>query len=193
MARPLTVLVLTPSLGGDFFGELLVGLAREIVGADGRLVVVETRLAAAPRDEAGESGDFDARVAWSEADGVVSITTAVGPAYLQRIRDAGKPVVLLSSTPMEDFEAPIAQPDNYGGTVTAVEHLIRHGHSRIGFVGNLSQQDIRDRYDAYRQALEAHGLTLQTPHSCLRRPRTPRLGARSPLKAFSTPRTGPPP
>ncbi len=159
MARPLTVLVLTPSLGGDFFGELLVGLAREVVGADGRLVVVETRLAASPRDEAGASGDFAAHVAWSHVDGVVSVTTAVGSPYLQRLRDAEKRVVLLSSAPMADFPAPVAQPDNHEGTIAAVKHLIGHGHTRIGFVGNLAQQDIRDRFDAYQQALESHGLT----------------------------------
>ena len=159
MPHPLTALVLTPSIGGDYFGELLAGLAREVVGAGGRLVVVETLLAAASRDEAGEAGDFATRVAWSQVDGVVSITTAVGAAYLQRLRQAGKSVVLLSSTQMEDFEAPVALPDNRGGTFTAVEHLIGHGHTRIGFVGNLAQQDIRDRFSGYREALETHGLT----------------------------------
>ncbi len=159
MARPLTVLVLTPSLGGDYFGEVLAGLACEVVGAGGRLVVVETLPATAARDGAGEPGDFAARVAWSQVDGVVSITAAVGAAYLQGLRDSGKPVVLLSSPQMTDFHAPVAQPDNFAGTITAVEHLIGHGHTRIGFVGNLAQRDIRDRFAAYQQALEAHGLT----------------------------------
>ncbi len=159
MAPPLTTLVFTPSLGGDYFGEVLAGLAREIVGADGRLVVVETLPATAPRDEPGEPGDFAARVAWSQVDGVVSITTAVGPAYLQQLREAGKPVVLLSSPPMGDVQAPVAQPDNHRGTIAAVEHLIGHGHTRIGFVGNLTQSDIRDRFAAYKMALDAHGLT----------------------------------
>ncbi len=161
MAPPLTIVVLTPSLGGDYFGEILAGLSREVVGAGGRLVVVQTLPATAPRDEAGEPGDFSARAAWSQADGVVSITAAVGAAYLQRLREAGKPVVLLSSPPMADFRAPVAQPDNYAGTIAAVEHLIAHGHTRIGFVGNLAQQDIRDRFAAYRIALEAHGLVVE--------------------------------
>jgi diguanylate cyclase (GGDEF)-like protein len=154
----MTVLVLTPSMGGHYFGELLAGLTREVAGAGGRLVVVETLSAAAPRDQPGEHGDFAIPVAWSLADGVVSITTAVGAAYLQRLRDAGKSVVL-SSTQMADFDAPVALPDNHGGTITAVEHLIGHGHTRIGFVGNLAQQDVRDRFAAYLQALESHGLT----------------------------------
>ena len=158
MAHPMTVLVLTPSMGGHYFGELLAGLTREVAGAGGRLVVVETLPAAAPRDEPGEPGDFATPVAWSQVDGVISITTAVGAAYLQRLRDAGKSVVL-SSTQMADFHAPVALPDNYGGTFAAVEHLIGHGHTRIGFVGNLAQQDVCDRFAAYQQALEIHSLT----------------------------------
>ena len=160
MSRPLSILVLTPSLGGNFFGDLFAGIAREVVGAGGRLVVVETLQAASPRDEAGEEGDFATRVAWSQVDAVVSITTAVRAAYLHRLRAAGKPVVLVSSTQMADFHAPVARPDNRHGTIAAVEHLIDHGHSRIGFVGNLAQQDIRDRHAAYQHVLETHGLKV---------------------------------
>ncbi len=159
MSHPLTTLVLTPWLGGDYFGQILGGLARELVAADRRLVIVETLQEAAPRDEAGERRDFTAQVAWSQADGVVSITTAVGPAYLKHLREAGKPVVLVSSPEMKDIDAQIVRPDNLQGTIIAVEHLVGHGHTRIGFVGNLAQRDIRERFDAYQQALETHGLT----------------------------------
>ncbi|MDN4479799.1 EAL domain-containing protein [Demequina muriae] len=158
MTRPLTALVLTPSLGGDFFGSLIPGLAREIVAADGRLIVVETRQEHSPRDEAGEPGDFSIPVAWAEVDGLISITTAAGADHLARAHAAGKPVVLLSSTQMGDLEAPVVRPDNRHGIIAAVEHLVEHGHTRIGFVGNLAQRDIRDRFDAYREALGAQGL-----------------------------------
>ena len=158
MTDPMTVLALTPSMSGRYFRELLAGLTREIVGAGGHLVIVETLEAGANRDEVGVPGDFATPVAWSEVDGVVSIMTAVGAAYLCQLRDGGKSVVL-SSAQMADFNAPVALPDNHGGTFTAVEHLIGHGHTRIGFVGNLAQQDVRDRHAAYLQALETHSLT----------------------------------
>ncbi|WP_291379242.1 EAL domain-containing protein [Demequina sp.] len=158
MTHSLTALVLTPSLGGDFFGDVLAGLAREIVAAGGRLVVVETLRESAPRDEAGEPGSFATPVAWSQVDGVISLTTAAGAPYLHRLRAAGKPVVLLSSTQTGDFQAPVTRPDNHRGTVAAVDHLIEHGHKHIGFVGNLAQRDIRQRFDAYQETLESHGL-----------------------------------
>lgn len=159
VARPLTVLALTPSIGGHFFGDVIAGLAREVAGSDGRLVIVETLRAFAPREEAGEQGDFSTPVGWAIADGAVSLTTAVGADYLEALRAAGKPVVLLSSTQIEDVDAPSVRPGNHLGTAAAVEHLVWHGHSRIGFVGNLAQRDIRERYDAYVGVLTSHGLT----------------------------------
>jgi diguanylate cyclase (GGDEF)-like protein len=164
MSRPLTALVLTPSLGWDFFADVLAGVTREIVGAGGRLLVVETLQESAVRDEAGEQGDFATAVGWAQVDGVISLTTAVDEDYLKQLDDAGKPVVLLSSTRMEDFEAPSARPDNYLGAVAATEHLIAHGHTRIGFVGNLVQRDIRDRFEAYQKTLEAHGIPVDPKH-----------------------------
>jgi diguanylate cyclase (GGDEF)-like protein/PAS domain S-box-containing protein len=154
VSTPATVLVLTPSIGGFYFGELLTGIGREITAAGGRVVLVQT--------DAGEDGSADALaspVAWAHIDGAVAITSAVPAAYLQRLRDADKPVVLVSAR-MDGFAAPTAVPDNHGGTVAAVEHLIGHGHTRIGFVGNLAQPDVLDRYQAYLDALEANGLPV---------------------------------
>jgi DNA-binding LacI/PurR family transcriptional regulator len=40
--RPVTVLVLTPCIGGHFFGELVAGLSREVARAGGHIVLVQT-------------------------------------------------------------------------------------------------------------------------------------------------------
>ncbi len=159
MAHRTTVLVLTPGLGGYYYGELLAGLAREVAGSGGRLVLVQTPEPEAPDEEPGAGADFATPVAWSEVEGVVVIQTAVGAGYLKRLREDGKAVVL-ASTQMTDFEAPIATPNNHEGVFTAVEHLIAHGHTRIGFVGYRVEQDVRDRYAAYLEALEIHSLTM---------------------------------
>lgn len=161
MAHGTTVLVLTPGLGGYYFGELLAGLSREVAGSGGRLVLVKTPDPDAPGEERGETVDFVTPVAWSEVDGAVVVKAAVGASYLKQLREDGKAVVL-ASTQLTDFEAPTAMPNNHEGTFTAVEHLIGHGHTRIGFVGCLVEQDVRDRYAAYLEALEIHNLTLDT-------------------------------
>ncbi|QTE29692.1 EAL domain-containing protein [Pengzhenrongella sicca] len=159
MTKPLSVLVLTPSIGGHYFGEFLTGLRREVTAAGGRLVVVQTLEPGTHSDEVGTPGSFAIPVGWAHVDGAVSITSAVRGSYLRALRDGGTPVVLVS-TRLPDFEAPLAIPDNELGTNAAVEHLIGHGHTRIGFVGNLAQHDVRRRLAAYRRTLAEHGLAV---------------------------------
>jgi len=140
MTRPTTVLVLTQGTGVSFFGEVLVGLTLEVSAVGGRVVLVQTLSPGTGPDEFLEWSDFSTPVAWAEIDGAVTITIAVGGAYLQRLRDAGKPVVA-ACTRLDGFDAPLALPDNHHGTVAAVEHLIAHGHTRIGFVTNRDLTD----------------------------------------------------
>ena len=158
MTHPLTLLVLSPSTGGYYFGAILTGIAREMASVGGRIVLVQTLELGVRSDVIGQAPDFSVPVCWDEIDGVISITTAVRAEYLRALQEAGTPVVI-ASTRLPGLDAPIALPDNHGGTVAAVEHLVAHGHTRIGFVGNLRQTDIRDRYEAYRQTLAGHGLT----------------------------------
>ncbi|WP_165372757.1 EAL domain-containing protein [Pengzhenrongella frigida] len=155
--RTTTILVLTPSTGGYYYGGVLAGITREAAAAGARLVLVQTLDPGARNDDVGELNEFSIPVAWSQVDGVVSITTAVRGAYLQRVRDAGIPVVL-ASTRLADFHAPAALPDNRGGTAAGVEHLISHGHTRIGFVGFLGNSDIVDRHDSFDRTLAAYHL-----------------------------------
>ena len=61
---------------------------------------------------------------------------------------------------MADFAAPVAMPNYHGGTFAAVEHLIGHGLTRIGFVGNLARQDVRECSAAYAQALATYDLPV---------------------------------
>ncbi len=159
MPKHPTVVVLTPGLGGDYFGDVLAGLSREIVAADGRLIVVETLQEHVRRTEVSMDVPFTLPLALDLANGFISLTNAVDAEYLKGLDATGFPVVVLSGSQETPDSATTVRPDNEAGTVAAVEHLIGHGHSRIGFLGNLAQRDILDRLDAYRDTLRAHGLT----------------------------------
>jgi len=100
---------------------------------------------------------FDVHAAWDQVAGFLVVLNPVDAGYLQALRDAGKPVVMLSNH-IEGFPCPVVQSDNRGGVIRAVSHLVRHGHRRIAFAGCLDQDDIRQRLDAYREALTMHGI-----------------------------------
>ena len=70
------------------------------------------------------------------------------------------PTVLLDAR-SNDTSVPSVVPDEVGGGRTATEELIRHGHTRIGFLNNVDDiPATRGRLAGYRAALENAGLAF---------------------------------
>lgn len=157
MVQRITIGVLSPLLSGHYFGEVLRGVARAAAAADGRVIAIQTIDPGVDEVAYLDQSDFRYPVAWQHVAGLVVVLNSVDRAYLEALRSVGKPVVMISQdTP--GFDCPVVLPDNRRGAQLAVEHLVQHGHKRIGFVGWMAQQDIRERYEAYRQVLTAHDL-----------------------------------
>jgi diguanylate cyclase (GGDEF)-like protein len=152
----LTLGVLTPFLGGWYFGGLLRGISRSAVVEGATVVAVQTLDAGTDQTEV-EPSDLSYPVAWQRVSGFVVIINSVLPSYLAAIQDAGKPVVIISHE-LPELDCPVVVPDNGSGIREAVSHLVGHGHRRIAFAGYLGAKDIRQRYEAYRDALCAQGI-----------------------------------
>ncbi len=149
--------VLSPFVGGAYYGTILAGISAAAAAAGSRTVAVQTLDAAADMAVNGGTPTFTAPVAWDHIDGFVVLADAITGAYLDRLRDAGKPVVLLGhNAGRPDLPAVVA--DNGAGIRATVEHLIGHGHRRIAFTGYVAVSDVAERHEAYAGTLRAHGI-----------------------------------
>ncbi|MFC0532309.1 EAL domain-containing protein [Phytohabitans kaempferiae] len=157
VSRDLTLGVLTPFLGGWYFGGLLRGIARSAAVEGASVIAVQTLDAGTDQLEMREPSDLSYPVAWRRVSGFVVIINAVYPSYLAAVQQTGKPVVIVSHE-VPELECPVVVPDNATGIREAVAHLIAHGHRRIAFAGYLGAKDVRQRYEAYRDALRAHAV-----------------------------------
>ena len=175
---PLRLGVLAPLIAGAYMTRVMAGATRVATAAGARLIAIQTldpgtwgtEITAPPPRPAGPDDTgaepvtaeaavpgYALRTAWDHVAGFLVMLTAVEPAHLRALRDAGLPVVLVSEE-AEGFPCPVVRTDNRVGITEAVSHLVEHGHRRIAFAGSLRQADIRDRLDAYREALAAHGI-----------------------------------
>ncbi len=154
--EPIRIGVLSPLLGGTFFGRVLAGIARVGGEAGARVVAIQT-LDLSMGGHTARVPRYEQHAAWERVNGFVVVLNAVNHQYLDHLRHEGKPVVMVSHE-VAGFKCPVVQPDNHGGAFAATSHLIDHGHRRIAFVGNFFQTDIRERYEAYREALLSHGI-----------------------------------
>jgi diguanylate cyclase (GGDEF)-like protein len=158
MADGPTIGVLSPFIGGVYYGAILAGITRAATLAGSKVVAVQTLDAGAYMTVSLGSPSFVQPVAWDRVDGFLVLPDAIDDAYLGRLHDAGKPMVLVG------HEVPgcgglSVLADNGRGVRDAVTHLIEHGHRHIGFTGFVTATDIAERYQAYRETLLEHGIT----------------------------------
>jgi diguanylate cyclase (GGDEF)-like protein len=150
--------VLSPFVGGAYYGTVLTGIGAAAALHGSRVIAVQTLDAAADLTVNGGNPAFGAPVAWDHLSGFIVLADAVRSSYLRRLSAAGKPVVLLGHE-TDGSAGPIVLADNGSGVREAVAHLIAHGHRRIAFTGYPAATDVAERFDAYREALVAHGIT----------------------------------
>ena len=150
--------VLSPFLGGWYFGGVLEGVAQVAADAGAAVVAMQTLDAGTDQLELVEPPHPPHPLTWEHAAGFVVIVNAVSAKYLHEIQATGRPVVVVSHE-FPDLDCPTVFPDNRVGVAAAVDHLIRHGHRRIAFAGFMGALDQRERYETYRRSLIAHGIT----------------------------------
>jgi LacI family transcriptional regulator len=92
-------------------------------------------------------------------DGLILVPVAGSHQFLQRQQALGLKVVC-ADRPADNLRADTVLVDNRVGAREAVTHLLRQGHSRIGYLGDREDiWTISERYAGFAEALAAYGLS----------------------------------
>jgi LacI family transcriptional regulator len=93
-------------------------------------------------------------------DGIIVVPASHDHTYLYEERRAGTALVFVDR-PASHLGADSVVSDNFGGATQAVSHLLKHGHERIGFLGDLlSISTAEERLRGYREALASAGVRV---------------------------------
>ena len=152
-----TFAVLTPFVGGDYYGAVIAAVNRAAVAAGDRTIAIQTLDPGSPSADSSGIPDFRRPIAWRHLDGVVVMPAAVAPDYVRALTGAGIRVALIGHE-LAGVECPVVLADNRGGVRDSVHHLVEHGHERIAFGGDLSHFDLRERHEGYRTGLLDKGI-----------------------------------
>lgn len=91
-------------------------------------------------------------------DGMLIVPVGPDQSYLSPEQASGIPLVFLDRPPV-GIAADAILTDNVGGGRAATEHLLAHGHRRIGLIGGAAGlHTVAERSAGYRAALAAHGI-----------------------------------
>jgi len=101
-----------------------------------------------------------------QADGVLIISLSPTDQETPQLAGADVPVVLIDADHPALTMFHRLTVDNVAGGQTATEHLLKLGHTRIGFIGDVIDNPFnfissRDRYLGHRKALEAAGIPVR--------------------------------
>jgi LacI family transcriptional regulator/LacI family repressor for deo operon, udp, cdd, tsx, nupC, and nupG len=93
--------------------------------------------------------------------GLVIATTSENVDEVANLADKGLPIVIIDRR-MSKGRVDMVLSDNVAGARSAVEHLIKLGHTRIGHIGGpLRLTSGRERYQGYQQAMQQAGLPIE--------------------------------
>src|SRR4051812_38472536 len=146
MASPPIIGVVMYALGGYYFGGIFAGVQRAAYARGYQVLAFKGR----PYDLVAAPFARDIVQGWvlvHESDG------------LDQLARQGVPFVTVA-TQVPGLGRPAVLADNFGGTRTAVRHLIAHGHRQIAYVGNYQQPSLRARFDGYCAALQEAGIAF---------------------------------
>jgi DNA-binding LacI/PurR family transcriptional regulator len=120
-----------------------------------------------PVSTAGEFDRWLALAAVRGTHGALSVLHLPGSMELERLAQAGIPVVVVDPADEPGSEVRSVGTTNWQGGLTATRHLIELGHRRIAAIGGpASLWSSRARVDGYRAAMLEAGLPLEESLIC---------------------------
>lgn len=115
-------------------------------------------LAGSLDEDPGRERELAANLVARRVDGLIVIPAGRDHSYLRDEQEIGTAVVFIDRPPAL-LPADAVLADNARGAMTAVRHLIGHGHRRIAFLGDLATiATAEDRHAGYLDALREAGL-----------------------------------
>lgn len=150
-----TLGLVVPSIANPFFAELAEAI-ESVAFSRGRTVLVGSS-----RNDVRREAQYVAEMLERRIDGVLLISTG-GPDAANDIIDAGVPLVLIDRPVTDVPGIPLVAIDNVAASRVAVDHLVGHGHTRVGCVaGPTDQRVARDRHAGWLDVLTSAGIDPQ--------------------------------
>lgn len=136
-----------------FYEDLIRGI-EEVADEHGALVI--TASSRSPERERSTLLALSSR----RVDGLLIVPTGEDQSFLQSEQAAGMPLVFVDRPPT-GLVSDTVLADDAGGARAATEHLLRHGHRRIGVIGSSPRlHTVTERLRGYRSELYRSGIEL---------------------------------
>lgn len=134
-------------------------------------------LAASCNDDAVLEREIIHAFSTHDVAGTILAPAPSDQSFLSSETEAGTPIVFVDRLP-RGIDGDAVMVDNVDGAVTAVQHLLDHGHRRIGYLGDSEAIDTaEERRLGYERALKSAGLQVDPSLVDMSAPEPNRVGS----------------
>ncbi|WJG29097.1 EAL domain-containing protein [Vibrio furnissii] len=159
--RQTTIGVIMPMFSGFYMGEISATFRQKAKQHGVNLIMIR----------AGDSRDFTLPIALTQLSALIVVQHCAGTSYVKAATELGIPVFSMGASyaplPVEQLCS-----DQISGVEQLYDWLLALGHRNIGFCGDLSVNDIRSRFNAFKQRVDTqrgegfHSSQLYCVDSC---------------------------
>jgi LacI family transcriptional regulator len=143
--------IVFPDLSGPYFAEVIRGFEAEAATTNQAVLVLSTHGRVAPNEQV--------RSLAGRVDGLLILGRTVPDETIEDLQASGTAVVLLARPAVAGADS--VQAENRQSAQALTEHIIRHGHVRLAFIGDPSSSpDGMERWEGFIGAHRVAGLPL---------------------------------
>lgn len=152
LRQTLTIGLLIPDIANPFFASLACAVERAARAAGYTVLLCDSQ------ESTGIERETVDLLHSRRVDGLILAPVGETHRHLLSLQQAGIPVVLADRV-FPQWEVPSVVADSYGGARMAVDHLVAHGHRRIGCVQGLAASySNTERLRGFKAGLKAAGI-----------------------------------
>lgn len=146
--------IIIPDISNPFFSEIVKSLAGELRKKGYNFIVFDSDEDISI-ERSGVKSLLEKRV-----DGLIIASVGQEFSHIKKIRDAEIPVVMVDRC-FDELDVDSVSVDNVKGSLLAVNHLIKEGHTRIAFIqGLIGTYANETRLQGYKRALIESGIPI---------------------------------
>jgi LacI family repressor for deo operon, udp, cdd, tsx, nupC, and nupG len=154
--RTRVVAVVAPFLTRWFFATLVSAIEKSLRAREHHVILFDLE-----DDSYDQRLPLSQNMLWKRVDGVITLNVPMTTEEAELVERLGLPLVAIGS-PVPGRAC--VRIDDHAAMLTAVEHLVGLGHTRIGYIGAVPQnvahiQTPQDRLEAFLGAVAELGLT----------------------------------
>ncbi|WP_188151666.1 PAS domain-containing protein [Teredinibacter waterburyi] len=149
--KRLHIAAITPFLQGDYMGEIINHIRRACALKGHMFTAIRSN----------SFGNYQLPVGFDRYDAIVLIRNAASPKLIEYAQAKGIAVIAVAHDYFP-LDVPVVTCDNAQGVELAYDYLQTQGHKDLLYIGDITQYDLRKRYERFVELSKCARLSSKT-------------------------------